>query len=161
MKKLFLIFIFTVFALTSCDKNPETLLQNIDVDNIDNKDIKTFSGINQDDIINDETTDEDNDEILAQTFLLDFMQTDREFKSGIIHDDTLQIILLSNGNLLEEFELFNGQTPSTTLTLCDALGIKTINLKVVDNSENPIFEITYSNNKTKYLISPDYENIIN
>lgn len=158
MKKIFLISIFTILILTSCDKNQ---FQNVDISKIDQEDIKLFSGINQNDITsNDESTNDDNDEILTQTFLLDFMQTDRKFKSGIIHNDTLQIILLSNGNPSEEFELFNGQTPSTTLTLCDALGIKTINLKVVDNSENPIFEITYSNNTTKCLISPDYENTI-
>jgi len=155
MKKIF--FIVTVAMLliiTGCDKN-------IDIDDIDNAKTKTFSGINQSNIIsNDEITDDDNDEILAQTFLLDFMQTGREFKSGFIHDDTLQIILLSKDSPSEEFELFNQQTPSTTLAFCDVLGIKTIILKLVDKSENPIFEITYTNNETKYMISPDYVDLV-
>jgi len=156
VKKIFILMML-ILMFTGCSgKNPDDVITEIDrVDQ--SKEQPEFEGITQKEVVsNDETTDDDNDEILTDTFFLDYALTDREFKSGIINDDTLEIITVTNGNPQEEFELFFNESPTTTLSLLEAFDIYTLNLKVVDKEANPIFEITFSDGNKSYMVAPEY-----
>lgn len=158
MKKLILLFVFIIAALTACDKLPEEMADEIDVDNpVTNTTVKEkheFDGVIQNDITNDKS------EVLTSTFLNLNLVMDREFKSGIINDDTLQIILLSDGNPSEEFELFYNNDQETAIDMCKSFDIEKIILKIVDDEDKLIFEITYTENEKSVSVSQEYADVI-
>lgn len=158
MKKIILLSVVIMLLLTACEQLTDDMVNNVVSDAAELSDTvkkkHEFNGIMQNEVTNDTS------ETLSSTFLNLNSVLGREYKSGIINGDILQIILLSNGNPAEEFELFYNNDQETAINLCEAFDIDKINLKLVDDEENHIFEIAYTKDDKSVSVSEYYADVI-
>jgi hypothetical protein len=142
MKKGIILLLSISTMLSGCSSNP-------------NKDIALAGDNISTTSINNETSTEDNDEIIADT-IIGLTAYGRDYISNFISDTVLQIIVVAEEKPLDEFKHYYEYSGEAISSTCESFGIDAVYIKTVDANNSPMFEFCFTSDGTTYLIAPEH-----